>query len=78
MEKLRMVRVYKLEKWDNVAKKYTKEIVGTAWFHQWGVDYEEFETGPGNFSVALVEYGDGKVDGVPAHLIEFVDARPVD
>ena len=31
------------------------------YFHEWGSDYEEFETGPGNFSVAIVEDEDGNV-----------------
>lgn len=30
-------------------------------FHQWGSDYEEFESGPGNYSVAIVELPDGTV-----------------
>lgn len=46
-----------------------------ATFHQFGVDYEEFESGPGNFSVAIVEYSDGTVDLVPAHLIQFIEEK---
>ncbi len=30
-------------------------------FHQWGSNYEEFENGPGNYSVAIVELPDGTV-----------------
>ena len=43
-----------------------------ATFHQFGSDYEEFESGPGNFTVAIVEYADGQVDSVPVGLIQFV------
>lgn len=42
-------------------------------FHEWGVNYEEFETGPGNFTVAIVELEDGTVDTFPAHQIKFID-----
>lgn len=30
-------------------------------FHQWGCTYEEFEAGPGNYSVAIVELPDGTI-----------------
>jgi hypothetical protein len=40
-------------------------------FHQWGLDYEEFESGPGIFSVAIVECEDGKVYMPYAGNIEF-------
>jgi hypothetical protein len=42
-------------------------------FHQWGVDYEEFETGPGNFSVGIIETVDGKVHMPFASDIVFLD-----
>jgi hypothetical protein len=37
------------------------KVVGTGKFHRWGVSYEEFESGPGNFTVAIVEMEDGTV-----------------
>ncbi|MCC7579626.1 hypothetical protein H8V75_11885 [Enterobacter roggenkampii] len=43
-------------------------------FHQWGSDYEEFETGPGNMTVAVVEFPDGTVETFLPHLIKFIDA----
>ena len=39
-------------------KKWKLEEKGEALFHQFGVDYEEFETGPGNFTTAIVEWLD--------------------
>ena len=68
-KKMRVVRVFETklvtpDKWE------TKSL-GLAWFHQWGVDYEEFETGPGNFSVAIVEFADGTVKTVPAESVNF-------
>ena len=70
MKEKRKVVVYEYRKvkgqdyFDNVA-------TGHGVFHQWGVDYEEFETGPGNYSTAIVEMPDGSVKNVPAEMIVF-------
>lgn len=48
---------------------------GEATFHQFGVDYEEFETGLGNFSTAIIELPDGTVKNVPVHHIRFKDPK---
>ena len=40
-------------------------------FHCWGVGYEEFETGAGNFSVGIVEFPDGSIESVLPHEIKF-------
>lgn len=45
---------------------------GTGLFHQWGCNYEEFETGPGNYSTAIVEMEDGKIKNIPCDLIQFI------
>lgn len=37
------------------------ETIGEGLFHCWGVNYEEFESGPGNYTVAIVEMPDGTV-----------------
>lgn len=47
---------------------------GEALFHQFGVDYEEFENGAGNYSTALVEWPDGTVESVRADRVQFLDA----
>ncbi len=41
-------------------------------FHQWGSNYEEFENGAGNYSVAIVELPDGKVVMPMANDIQFI------
>lgn len=41
-------------------------------FHEWGNAYEEFESGPGNFTVALVETPDGFISEVLPQHIKFV------
>lgn len=45
---------------------------GVGLFHQWGVAYEEFETGAGNYSTAIMEMEDGTIKNVPAEDIEFI------
>jgi hypothetical protein len=67
----RKVNVYG---WTKVDGKYNleKKMIGTGEFHQWGIDYEELETGPGHFSTAIVEMDDGTVKNVCADLIVFL------
>ncbi len=43
-------------------------------FHGWGVEYEEFESGPGNFSVAIVEMADGTIQTLMPWAIRFLDS----
>jgi len=49
-----------------------------ATFHTWSVDYEEFESGPGNFAAAIIELDNGEIYVVPAGSIRFrvKDAEP--
>ncbi|MFV0422146.1 hypothetical protein [Oleidesulfovibrio sp.] len=42
-------------------------------FHCWGAEFEEFESGPGNYTVAVVEHSDGTVKLYPPEAIRFVD-----
>jgi hypothetical protein len=44
--------------WDSTEKKW---IIAEGLFHQWGCNYEEFESGPGNFSVGIVELLGGRI-----------------
>ena len=50
-----------------------QEITGR--FHMWGSNYEEFETGPGNFTTAIIELDDGRVASCPAETVQFYDRR---
>lgn len=70
---MRKVKVFKYEKLEGDTF-VSKVDDGVAKFHQFGVDYEEFETGAGNFSTAIIEREGGAVENVPVHLVEFVDA----
>lgn len=48
----------------------TRQFVeGEGNFHQWAASYVEFETGPGNFTFAIVEKDDGTiVDPTPSEV----------
>lgn len=50
---------------------YVLEPVGEATFHQFGMGYEEFESGPGNFTTAVIEWPDGRVENVPVEHVQF-------
>lgn len=47
-------------------------------FIQYGANYEEFETGPGNFTTAIIEMPDGTVKTVPVENIQFLDKSEED
>jgi hypothetical protein len=48
-----------------------KEVVGTAKFCGFGVDYEEFDSGPGPYTTAILLFNDGHVELKPVSLIKF-------
>ncbi len=76
---MREVKVFKMEKVFNEKKKQwitEKVFQCDGIFHEWGSDYEEFEDGAGNFTVAIVELKDGSIITVPADLIQF--KKPLD
>jgi len=48
-----------------------REVTGV--FHCWGADFEEFETGPGNYSTAIIELDDGEIVSCVANNVKFLD-----
>lgn len=58
---------------EGVSQKWVLADKGIATFHAFGVDYGEFENGPGNFSTAIVEWPDGSVENVPVERIKFLE-----
>ena len=42
-------------------------------FHGWGINYEEFETGPGNFTTAIIELDNERIVSCPAETVQFLD-----
>ena len=74
MSKQRKVAVYEYKQVQADGKSYSEKVeIGRGVFHQFGVSYEEFEEGPGNFTTAIVEMPDGKVLNIYAENIRFLD-----
>ena len=69
---MRPVKVFKLWATKESGLGFRKDD-GHAMFHEWGCDYDEFESGPGNYSTAIIERDDGTVENVPADLIQFIN-----
>lgn len=68
---MRKVMVSKLKQQEN--RSWKPEEVGEAVFHQFGMNYEEFDSGPGNYSVAIIEWPDGVVEDIPVRHVRFLD-----
>ena len=52
---------------------WQKDFENAGLFHQWAASYEEFESGAGNFTVAIVEMPDGTIQEVLPTNLKFVD-----
>lgn len=48
-----------------------RETTVTGHFHGWGSAYEEFDAGPGNFTIGIVELDDGQIETFIPELIKF-------
>ena len=74
MPKKRRVKVFKLERIKgSIAEEEVED--GEAWFHQWGSDYQNFESDAGNYSTAIIERDNGTVENVPVYLIKFINPQ---
>lgn len=69
----RKVQVFKLE-WGDPTTCKAMHLVpdGTATFHQFGQDYEEFESGACMYPIAIIEREDGQVVVIRANHIKFI------
>lgn len=56
--------------WDSEQSKYLTRVPGK--FHCWGSSYKEFESGPGNYSVAIIELEDGRIKQIVPDDVQFV------
>jgi len=52
--------------------QFGKNFIHDGVFHGWGCSYEEFESGPGNNSYALVETTEGLIEEVLPCNIKFI------
>ena len=41
-------------------------------FHQFGCAFEEFETGAGNYTIAIIEHSDGTIECIDPECIKFI------
>ena len=74
MDKLRKIKVkhYFTRRTDD-GKGYANVVEDRdALFHQFGIDYEEFSGEPIGFSIALIEWPDGRIEMVRADSIRFI------
>ena len=72
--KLRKVVVFtRVKRQDSHLSDLEVDKKGLATFHGWGCDFEDFDDGPGNYSTAIVEREDGRVESVPVTMIQFAD-----
>lgn len=55
--------------------EHVKADVGKGFFHQWGTEFEEFESGPVNYTVAIIEKEDGSIETPLPHNIRFEDGH---
>jgi hypothetical protein len=69
---LRKVYVYEHKRLPS--DTYYTKVLGdeVMFFHCWGCDYEEFETGAGNYSTAILEKQDGTIINERADFIKFI------
>lgn len=56
----------------NSNREYFNKIEVDGLFHQWGSDFKEFDAGPGNYTVAIVELPDGSIVTPDADKIIFI------
>ena len=60
--------------WKKVGDECVQVEDGEGIFAQYGIDFfEEFRDGTGLYTSAIVEMPDGRVRGVPLHLIRFLE-----
>jgi hypothetical protein len=71
-EGMRKVKVFEMKQ-DIEKRKFEKVEIGIGKFHQFGMDFAEFETGPGNYSIAIIEMDDGNIKQIPVDMIQFID-----
>lgn len=65
------VTVFKWERSEATGNKYEKVEDGVATFCTWGVDYETYDQGVGNFSTAIIKRPDGTIENIQAELVKF-------
>ncbi|WP_219096590.1 hypothetical protein [Pseudomonas sp. UMAB-40] len=73
MRKVELKRKFWVSPSEGIRGHWAESELLIATFHQFGAAYEEFETGPGNYTVAIVELPDGTVENANLHDIRFIE-----
>ena len=58
--------------WEWDGKNYVPIETGEGLFEQYGQNFEETRDGTGQYTSAIVEMPDGRVQNIPLHLIRFL------
>lgn len=53
---------------------WEKEFNNVGFFHQWGQSYEEFESGPVNYTVGIVQTENGTIEEILPINLKFEDS----
>ena len=69
---MRKVKVFKYERNpDTNLLELVEQGIGN--FHAFGCDFEDLDHGVGNYSTAIVEMENGKIENVAVENIQFID-----
>ena len=68
--KTRPVTVFEYKRIPSRGLEKVEKCEGT--FHEFGVAYEEFENGAGNYSIAIVELPNGEIINPAVELIRLI------
>lgn len=71
---MRKVEYYEYEKEDG-KNIYALVRKGEAVFLEFGVSYDEFDSGVGQYSTAIIELPSGEVKNIPVEQIKFVSPQ---
>lgn len=55
---------------------YVRKEIGRGLFHGWGKEFEEFDNGACEVSVAIVELDNGEVETYCVNQVRFLDREP--
>lgn len=53
--------------------KFEVDFTHEGLFHCWGIEYEEYEDGLGNSTVAIIEMPDGTIENVFPNRVKFIN-----
>lgn len=67
------MRKVECTEWEHHGRERKVKAVVTGRFHQWASGYEEFESGPGNYTVGLVEMDGGTIKEFMPTDIKFIE-----